>query len=326
MRRGSSIIVLFFASCCLVSLLSSASGSIPWTSWIPNAYKNLGWTSNANVTCRIQNPIFNPMNGSSNDTVMYSQDIVNSNNDTLLVNYIDLENATGSYFTSNPFSQSVPQSYRSALDQEIKKYTNVTFSGSTVWDLVVFTFTEIWNERLSGFQITAIEQEIGGHQAVLLDYGSNIGLGFIAFVDMETKIGLVFDVARESTWKNSSIFTGLIQSFVVAFLAPLEEVMYTAFFDEFSIIASSMPAPASSISLTQETSFLNRTAFLAVVGPLMAQLPEVSWPFVLTWNQILLIIAIVGIIIVIIFYGITSYKKEKKMMPESGEHEQEIPF
>ena len=327
MRRGSSITIVYFTTCCLLSLLSSASGSIPWPSWIPNAYKNLGWTSNANATCRIQNPIFNPINGSSNDTVMYSQDLVNSNNDTLLVNYMDLENTTGSRFTSNPFSQAVPQSYRNNLDREIKKYTNTTFSGSTVWDLVVFTFTEIWNQRLPGFMITASQQKIGGHQAVLLEYGGNAGLGCIAFVNMDTKIGLVFNVARNSSWKNATLFTRSIQSFVIGFLAPLREVVYSAYFDENSIIASSVPPASSTISLVQASSFLSRADFLVIVDPLMAQLPVISWPFQLAWNQILLIIAIIGIIAVIIIYGITSYKKEQKKMPESSSTSvHEIPF
>lgn len=327
MRSGSSVVVLFFISSMLLAMLSNVNGSITWPSWIPNAYTNIGWTSNANTTCRIQNPIFNAMNGSSNDTVMYSQDLVNANNDTLFVNYIDLENSTGSNFTSNPFSQSVPQSHKNDLNKEIKKYTNATFSGSTVWDLVVFTFTEIWNERFSGFQITANELKIGGHQAILLDYGGNIGLGFIAFVNMGNKIGLVFNYARNSTWTNATIFSRSIQAFVTNFLALLREVVYAAYFDETSIIASGMTYTTNSISIAQGQSFLNRTAFLAVVDLLMAQLSEPSYPFTLAWNQVLLIIAIIAIIIVIIVFGIQSYKKEKKTMPESsnGDRIDEIP-
>ena len=259
---------------------------------------------------------------------MYSYDLVSIDSDILLVNYIDLENTTSSQFTSNPFSQSISQTYRNGLNQKIKQYTNATFSGSTVWDLVVFTFTEIWNERLSAFMITTSEVKIGGHQAVLLDYGGNTGLGCIAFVNIGTKIGLVFNVARNSTWKNATVFSRSIQAFVTAFLAPLEDIMYAAYFDELSIIASGIAPLARSIFIAQGSSFLNHTAFLAIVDPLMARVVEKSYPFRLTWNQILLIVAIAIIILIVIFYGITSFKKEKKTLPESvtATSRHEIPF
>ena len=323
MRRGSEIMAMFFITCCLVTMLGSASGSIPWPSWIPSSYKTHGWTSiETNTTCRIQNPIFNSVNGSSNDTVMYSQSLVNSNDDILLVNYIDLEESTGSHFTSNPFSQTVPQSSKNALNQEIKKYTNATFDGSTIWDLVVFTFTEIWNCRLQGFMITAKEQTIGGHAAVLLDYSGNAGLGCITFVNIGTKIGLVFNVARNSTWKNATIFSRSIQAFVTGFLAPLREVVYSASFDALSIIASGMTPPRASISLAQGSSFLDRATFLSVVDALMAQLAEPSYAFQLTWNQILLIIGIVAVVIIIICALIVPYKLEQKKLPEKIRNDQ----
>jgi hypothetical protein len=317
MRRGYHLGALFFITCCVVGMFGNASGSIVWPAWIPTSYKGLGWTSlDANITCRIQNPIFNDINGSSNDTAMYSQALVNTNEDILLVNYFDLEESTGSHFTSNPFSQTVPQSAKVSLNQEIKKFTNVSFDGSTIWDLVVFTFTEIWNDRLQGFMITASEQTIGGHPAVLLEYGGNAGLGCVAFVNIGTKIGLVFNVARNSTWKNATVFSRSIQAFVTGFLAPLQEVLYAAYFDAFSIIASGITPPHASISSAQATTFLDRATFLSVMNSLMGQLAEPSYPFQLTWNQILLIIGIVAIVIIIICYGIMSYKKDKKKLPD----------
>jgi hypothetical protein len=52
------------------------------------------------------------------------------------------------------------------------------------------------------------------------------------------------------------------------------------------------------------------------MNSLMGQLAEPSYPFQLTWNQILLIIGIVAIVIIIICYGIMSYKKDKKKLPD----------
>ncbi|MBN2154391.1 MAG: hypothetical protein JW839_23245 [Candidatus Lokiarchaeota archaeon] len=291
----------------------------------------------ARVTGRIPNFLFSSDGGNANDTILYSELLVDPTNDTVLANYIDLEEATGTTFKENPFESPVPQApdaARTALDAAIAQYTAQRFTGSTLWDLIKFTFAEVWNARLPNSAVVVENIEVGVqpssgggvvHEAVLLDYGGLSGLGLVLFVNLGVKAAILFDAGQNSSWGDVGTFTSTIQPFVSAFLEPLAEILHAAGADQTSILSSDAPAaePAScEIRPSQATSFLSRSDFLSLAGVLMATFPVPTFPFIMGWNQIALIIVIVVAISLVIYYGISSYSKEKKKVPEGQPREQ----
>jgi hypothetical protein len=287
----------------------------------------------ARVTGRVPNVIFNPINGEANDTIMYSQLLLSTSNDTMLVNYIDLANATGVGYIANPFSLAVPGANRPALDAAIEAYTTVLFSGSSAWDLIVFTFGEIWNKRMPGFLITVEITEISNHPAVLLDYGGNGALGYVAFVNMGNKIAVLFNALEASGWTSTATFNTSIQAYVTGFLEPLRDILYIAGFNQESIIGSSSPGAAvpstnmitgnnstNSIApaeIGMASAYLGRDAFLSFASTLLAGIPVPEYPFLFSWNQIAIIIVIVIALALVIYYGLSSYNNEKKKVPDA---------
>jgi len=285
----------------------------------------------ARVTGRIPNFLFTSASGNANDTILYSELLRDPSNNTILASYIDLEEATGTTFKKNPFDAPVPQgtdAARAALDAAIAQYTQERFSGSTLWDLIEFTFEDIWNAMLpaSLVEIESIEvraKDDGVHKAILLDYRGISGLGLVLFVNLGVKAAILFDVGKNSPWGVTSTFNASIQAFIAAFLEPLAEILHAANVDQENVIASATPcSDGLEIRPSQSTEYLNRSAFLDLANTLMAAFVVPSFPFILEWNQVATIIAISVAIGLVIYYGISSYAKEKKKVPEGQPPEQ----
>nr|MDO8108705.1 hypothetical protein [Candidatus Sigynarchaeota archaeon] len=205
-------------------------------------------------------------------------------------------------------------------------YTTTQFEGTSIWDLIEFTFLEIWNARLSGIIVDVDMLTIGTHRSVLLDYGGSAGLGLVALVNAGNKVAIIFNVARNSSWMNVSTFTTNIQAYVSGFLSPLREILYVAHFDQETILASSSRPVPSSISTAQAGSYLDHTEFLNIVEAMMLDIPESSYPFILNWNQLVMIIVIILAIGLIIYYSLMSYKKEKTKIPETASRDEPLPY
>ena len=205
----------------------------------------------------------------------------------------------------------------------IAQHTDEHFTGTTLWELVKFTFTELWNELLPGSFVTTEIVDLGVHEGVLLGYGGIAGLGHVCFVNLGTKAAILFDVGLNSSWGVTSTFTSSVQAFVAAFIAPLAGILHVASIDQTSILASSTIGPASSpIQPSQAASFLSRSSFLSIAGVLIEAFPRPSFPYILQWNQIAIIIVLIVAIGLVIYYGLVSYSKEKKKVPESQPREQ----
>ncbi|MEX2680981.1 MAG: hypothetical protein Q6373_005235 [Candidatus Sigynarchaeota archaeon] len=334
-RRFWQISAVLLGLTIAISAFSSpaVSAAIPWASWVPTTYTSLGWVNpaGARITGRIPNFLFTSDNGNANDTILYSELLVDSVNNTILANYIDLEEATGATFKKNPFNAPVPQgndAARVALDAAIAQYTIVKFTGNTLWDLIEFTFEHIWNAMFP-YPLWVVEKinvnakDGGFHEAILLDYEGTSGLGLVLFVNLGVKAAILFDVGKNSPWANTVTFNASIHAFVTAFLEPLAEILHAARANQGEVIASGTPLlDGLDIKPSQSTTYLNRSAFLALANILMAAFPVPSFPFILEWNQVAIIIVIIVAIGLVIYYGLSSYSTEKKKVPESQPREQ----
>ncbi len=335
-RRFWQATAVLFACAIAVSGIPSADvdAAIPWASWVPTSYTSMGWTNppGTRVAGRIPNFLFSSVDGNANDTILYSELLIDSSNNTILANYIDLEEATGTTFIVNPFEEELPYSSKATLDAVIAQYTTERFTGTNLWELIRFTFMEIWNAQLPGSLVAVENVEVGisgvvVHDAVLLDYGGLSGLGLVLFVNLGRKAAIIFDVGQSSTWGTTGTFNSTIQSFVSGFLAPLAEVLHAAGVNQASLMASSPADPDSNvIHPSQVTSFLSRADFFTIAGALMAAFPEPSFPFIWQWNQIVIIIIIIVAIGLVIYYGISSYTKEKKKVPAPADPPREQPW
>jgi hypothetical protein len=326
-RRFCQITTILIACAIASSGIPSPAvdAAIPWASWVPTSYTAQGWfnPSGARVTSKISNFLFTSAEGNANDTILYSELIVDPSNNTVLANYIDLEEATGAGFVANPFNEGIPKASKAALDAAIAVHTAERFTGSTLWDLIKFTFQDVWDSQLPGTLVSVENVKVSVHNAMLLDYGGYSGIGLVLFVNLGTKAAIIFDAGQNSSWGTTSTFTTTILSFVAGFIDPLAEILHAAGVDQGLIIASSSAQPATSaIHVSQSTSFLSSSEFLSLAGALMAVFPEPSFPFILQWNQIAIILVISVAIGLVIYYGVSSYSKEKKKFPEGQPREQ----
>ncbi len=336
-RRRSwqvSAVLLACAIACSAIPSPAADAAIPWASWMPTNYTSLGWSNppGARATGMIENFLFSPADGNANDTILYSELLVDANNNTVLANYIDLESATGTTYIANPFDEDIPQEAEAALDAVIAQYTAEHFTGTSLWELIEFTFMEVWDAQLPGslVAIETIEVGIAGgvtHEAVMLDYGGIAGLGYVLFVNLGTKAAILFDAGQNSTWNTTGTFNSSIQSFVADFLDPLADILHSVYIDQGTILASgSIDRTFGAIRTEQSASFLSRASFLTLAGALMATFPEPTFPYIMQWNQIAIIIVIIVAIGLIIYYGISSYAKEKKKVPAPAGPPREKPW
>jgi hypothetical protein len=330
-RRFWHITAVLLACAITCSAIPSPAvdASIPWASWVPTTYASQGWSNppGTRVTGRISNFLFTPVDGNANDTILYSELLVDLDNNTILANYIDLEEATGTTFIANPFDEGIPQASKANIDATIAQYTAERFPGTSLWNLIEFTFMEIWNAQLPGALVSIELLKIGVHDAVLLDYGGIAGFGLVLFVNLGTKAAILFDAGQNSTWGTTGTFNSTIQSFVSGFLGPLAEVLHAAGIDQAHIVASTTIDPAGSeIHASQAASFLPRSTFISLAGVLMATFPVPSFPFIWQWNQIAIIIVILVAIGLVIYYGISSYSKEKKKIPAPAGPPREQPW
>lgn len=323
-RRSRQVITMAIACAIAASAIGvqATRAAIPWATWAPTTYTMQGWSNppGARVTGLIPNFLFSQENANANDTVLYSELIVDAANNTVLLNYIDLEGATASTYTSNPFDQAIPAASRATIDGLIAAWTPERFTGSTLWDLIKFTFQSVWKARMPESLVSVEIVTTSGHEAVLLDFEGTSGIGRVLFVNLGVKAAIMFDAGQNSAWGNVTTFTASIQAFVTGFLDPLATILHAASVDQLSIVASAAAsgiAGSSTIHASGSTSFLNRTDFLSLASWLMSAFPVPTFPFRLSWNQVVIIIAIVIAIGLVVYYGITSYASEKKKIPDN---------
>jgi hypothetical protein len=190
-----SAVLLACAIACSAIPTPAVDAAIPWASWVPTTYTSLGWTNppGSRAIGIIPNFLFTPADGNANDTILYSELLVDPSNNTILANYIDLEGATGTTFIANPFEEDIPQEAETNLDTAISQYTSEHFTGTSLWELIEFTFMEVWNAQLPGSLVVVESIEVGiaggvTHDAVLLDYGGISGLGLALFVNLGRQI------------------------------------------------------------------------------------------------------------------------------------------
>lgn len=316
--RSLSIAIVLAFTFIITAYATQASGSLTWPSWIPTTYSSLGWTCPVNGTSAkdIDNILINPANGAANMTPMYSQLILNGSGDVLLTNYIDFEAATGANLTGNIFDLPVPQD-RTELDATLAKYTQIPFTGTTLWELVVFTFENTWNAHDQAGLVLVETATIGQRPAVLLNYQGYGDLGYVAFVNMGNKAGLFVNIASNDSLANDTTFGTSIQQFVSGLLAPLVEITYAASFDQSSILPSGSLVqgqsctPASTSIHPASSLFLSQQDFLNITSALVSAIPVESFPFKFSVNQVIIVILLVVAIGVVIYFGLTSYQKQK---------------
>ncbi|MHA1369633.1 MAG: hypothetical protein ACTSRA_07985 [Promethearchaeota archaeon] len=328
-----SAILIFIGCGCIIY----ARAPVSWQAWIPGDDLLEDWSipEGGNFTSTIKHLLVSPDNGESNDTTLYSQLFLGPDNNILLVNYLDFEEASGTSFTANIFDLSIPSDQIDDVNNEINKYTNRTFTGGTAWDLVSFIFKNVWSHFYGTVDMDAEDTSISSNPAIIMDFKGNFDIGLVAFVNLGNKACIAYNMANSSPWVSVTYYQENIQSLNVDFLAPVRQVMYAAQINQYSIFNSSIKGfiddlpPAQVVdtvtndllainpSLDSNLSYLEKDQFLEIMSMLVGRISVPSYPTKLSTTQIISIILIIVAIGLIIYYAISTYKKEKKKIPEA---------
>ncbi|MHA1791576.1 MAG: hypothetical protein ACTSVI_02960 [Promethearchaeota archaeon] len=304
--------ILLLTIICILPINSKATTA--WPAWIPGTENITGWTipKGGNFTSTIENILINPENGSSNDTKLYSQLFTSTGNFSLLVNYIDFEEATGINFTADIFSLKVPLAFKQEIANALADYTTQSFTGENMWELITFIFTQAWNNMIDEVIINTKLVTINKCPAVLLNYNGFGHVGHVAFINLGNKASIILDVGKNASWMNVSVFQSLIHSYLVDFLAPLKEILHLAHFNQYSIMPSGIEGHFNLDGLypSQDTAFLDETQFLSIINNITRDIYVKEYPVQISTEQIILISLLITGIIVIIYIALTAYKKE----------------
>ena len=287
-----------------------------WAEWIPTNYDEKGYSNvtGGQVISTMEHLIVKPGSGASNDTVLYSELLINSNNDTILANYIDFEILTLTKLTGNIFNLKLPTQDRDELEALLSEYTSKTFTGSTVWDLIEFVFLNIWNQ-ISPIAATSIESRlVDGKRAIFLEYSSMGSLGHVSFAEIGTKAVLIFNMANDSAWTNVSYFNTTVQSYVPQFLQPLKEILHISSINQNPILYSSIKP--QQISPSGLGTILSSAQFESIAALLITAVPVPTYPFVFDVGQFVMIIIISIAIGLLVYYAINNKLKKKKHMKD----------
>nr|MDO8117965.1 hypothetical protein [Candidatus Sigynarchaeota archaeon] len=242
---------------------------------------------------------------------------MSASNDIMLLNFIDFELLTETNLKADLFDLPVQGAYRQAIENALHAYTDVTFQGETAWDLIVFVFQRVWNEMLSVGYIDVEVTSIGGKRTILLDYNGTSELGFVSFSAIGTKAALIFNVAKSSSWTNTTIFKNSIFTFVSTFLEPLKDILHPACFNQYPILASGTQ-PGHLIFTTQAGTYLEREAFVDFADDVLGAIPYPTFPIEITPSQIFFTLGVCLMVVFIVYYAYSSYKKEQQRIHQSS--------